>query len=177
MRKQSLKDYVKPKASVRGKNIIFESFWVFIFKPIVESFIPGSKWRKFILIFFGAQIGKSVRFNTGLKIKMPWKLFIGDNCWIGEEAWIDNIATVKIYENVCISQGVYLCTGNHNFKKSTFDLSCEPITIESDVWIGAKSIIGPGYTVGCGSVITIGSIIKENIPKDCIFKNNKCMKL
>ena len=177
MRKQNLKEYIKPKGNQRGKNIMIEGCWLFIFKPIVGSFIPGSKWRKLLLIFFGAQIGKSVRFNPGIKIKMPWKLFIGDNCWIGEETWIDNIASVKISNNVCISQGVYLCTGNHNFKKSTFDLICKPIIIESNVWIGAKSIIGPGYKIGCGSVITIGSIIKENIPKDCIFKNNECLKL
>ena len=50
--------------------------------------------------------------------------------------------------------GVYLCTGNHNFKKSSFDLICKPIIIESDVWVGAKSIICPGYTIGGGSVIT-----------------------
>ena len=177
MRKQNLKEYIKPKSSQRGKNIIIEGLWIFFFKPIVSSFIPGSKWRKLILIFFGAKIGKTVRLSSGLKIKMPWKLLIGDYCWIGEDAWIDNIAPVKISENVCISQGVYLCTGNHNFKKPSFDLTSKPITIKSNVWIGAKSIIWPGYTIGSGSVITIGSIVKENIPKDCIFKNNKSFNL
>ena len=165
MRKQNLKEYIKPKAYQRGKNFIIEGFWILIFKPIVGSFIPGSKWRTLILRFFGAKLGKSIRFNAGLKIKMPWKLSIGDHCWIGEETWIDNIANVDISKNVCISQAVYICTGNHNFKKSTFDLICKPITIEANVWVGAKSII------------TIGSIIKENIPKDSIFKNNKCFKL
>ena len=177
MRKQNLKEYIKPRSSQRGKNPIIEGFWIFIFRPIVSSFIPGSKWRKLILKSFGAKIGKSVRFNPGLKIKMPWKLYIGDYCWIGEEVWIDNIAPVKISDNVCISQGVYLCTGNHDFKKSSFDLICKPIIIESSVWIGAKSTIGPGYTIGSSSVITIGSIVKENIPKDSIFKNNKFKKL
>ena len=177
MRKQNLKEYIRPKSDQRGQILIIEILWILVFRPIVNSFIPGSEWRKLILKGFGAQIGKSVKFNPGLKIKMPWKLLIGDYCWIGEETWIDNIASVRISENVCISQGVYLCTGNHNFKKSSFDLTCEPISIESNVWIGAKSIIGPGYRIGSGSVITIGSIIKENIPKNSLFKNNKCMKL
>ncbi len=177
MRIQNLKAYSKPTYLIRGKNIIFEALWILLFKPIVSSFLPGSKWRKIILKSFGAKIGKSVRFNPGLKIKMPWKLFIGDNSWIGEETWIDNIAQVNIAENVCISQGVYLCTGNHDFKKSSFDLICSPINIESNVWVGAKSIIGPGYKIGCGSVITIGSIIKKDIPPNCIFKNNNCLKL
>ena len=177
MRKQYLKEYVKPKASERGKNIIIELFWLFIFRPLVSSFIPGSHWRSLILILFGAQIGVSVKLCPGLKIKMPWKLLIGDYSWIGEEVWIDNISPVKISDNVCISQGVYLCTGNHNFKKSSFDLISKPIIIDSHVWIGAKSVIGPGYRIGSGSIITIGSVVKENIPRNSIFKNNKCLKL
>ncbi len=177
MRKQNLKKYIKPNSSQRGQIFIIEIFWIFIFKPIVESFIPGSKWRALILRLFGAKLGKSIRFNPFLKIKMPWKLFIGDYCWIGEEAWIDNIDFVNISKNVCISQGVYICTGNHNFKKSSFDLISKPINIEENVWVGAKSIICHGSKIGSGSVITIGSIIKENIPKDSIFKNNKCLKL
>ena len=98
MRKQNLKEYIKPKASQKGKIFIIEVCWIFIFKPIVRSFIPGSKWRALILRVFGAKIGKSVRFNSGLKIKMPWNLLIGDNCWIGEEVWIDNIANVNNFK-------------------------------------------------------------------------------
>ena len=177
MRKQYLKEYVKLKSSERGKNIIIEMFWLLFFRPLVSSYIPGSKWRKFILILFGAQIGTSVKLFPGIKIKMPWKLLIGDYSWIGEEAWIDNISPVEISDNVCISQGVYLCTGNHNFKKSSFDPISKPIIIESHVWIGAKTVIGPGYRIGSGSIITIGSVVKENIPRNSIFKNNKCLKL
>ena len=137
------------------------------------SFLPGSYWRKIILIIFGEKIGKDIRLNYGLKVKFPWKLIIGNFCWIGEDTWIDNLETVKISDNVCISQGVYFCSGNHNYKKSTFDLICKPILIESNVWIGAKSIIGPGYTVGKSSVVTLGSIVKEDIPPNCLFNNGE----
>ena len=171
MRNQDLSNYKLPFNWDRGNNLLFESIWVFIFRPLVCSLIPGSYWRKIILIIFGAKIGKKIRLNYGLKIKFPWKLIIGNFCWIGEDTWIDNIETVKISNNVCISQGVYLCTGNHDYKKSTFDLIAKPIFIESNVWIGAKSVIGPGYTIGRGSVVTLGSIVKENIPPNSLFNN------
>ena len=171
MRKQDLKNYKLPDNWKRGKNVFFEAIWVILFRPIVCSFLPGSYWRKVILIIFGAKIGKDIRLNYGLKVKFPWKLIIGNFCWIGEDTWIDNLETVKISDNVCISQGVYFCSGNHNYKKSTFDFICKPILIESNVWIGAKSIIGPGYTVGKSSVVSLGSIVKEDIPPNCLFKN------
>ena len=108
---------------------------------------------------------------------MPWKLFIGDFSWIGEETWIDNLAPVKISKNVCISLQEYIFALEIIIsKKESFDLICKPILIDDEVWIGAKSIICPGYKVGKGSVITIGSIIKNDIPSNSIFKENTILK-
>ena len=173
MRKQNLKDYTLPKNWNRGKKIFFEIFWIVFFKPIMSSSLPGTIWRKCILLLFGAKLGKGIRLSYGLKVKFPWKLIIGNYCWIGEDAWIDNLEKVHISDNVCISQGVYFCTGNHNYKKSTFDLISKPILIESNVWIGAKAIIGPGYSIGKSSVVTLGSVVKENIPPNCLFNNGE----
>ena len=177
MRRQNLYNYKLPPNWTRGKSFLFEGLWVIIFKPIVSSFIPGSFWRKIILTIFGAKFGQSVRLNIGLKVKFPWKLVVGDFSWIGEDTWIDNLELVSIADNVCISQGVYFCSGNHNYKKMSFDLITKPIKVDSHAWIGAKSIIGPGYKIGKGSVITLGSVIKEDIPANTIFKNNKIMKI
>ncbi len=176
MRKQNLKDYRLPRNWVRGKNIFCEIIWQVIFKPIISCSLPGTIWRKYILILFGAKLGKSIRLSPGIKIKMPWRLIIGDFSWIGEDVWIDNLSMVKISNNVCISQGVYFCTGNHDFKKINFDLTCKPITIDSESWIGSKVIIGPGNKIGRGSVIKMGSIITKDIPPQSIFAENKTIK-
>ena len=173
MRKQNLKDYKLPHNWTRGKFFLYEMIWLVFFKPIISSSLPGTKWRKLILILFGAKLGKSLRLSTGIKIKMPWRLSIGDYSWIGEDVWIDNLSMVKIGDNVCISQGAYFCTGNHDFKKSNFDLIFKPITVESESWIGSKVIIGPGTIIGKGSVIKMGSIITKDVPKQSIFAKNK----
>ena len=75
--------------------------------------------------------------------------------------------------NVCVSQGVYFCTGNHDFKKENFNLICEPIIVESGELDRIKSFIGPGNKIGRGSVIKMGSIITEDIPPQSIFSENK----
>ena len=173
MRQQNLKDYKLPKNWSRGKNLFYEMIWQVFFKPIISSSFPGTSWRKLILILFGAKIGKSIRLSPGIKIKMPWRLYIGDYSWIGEDVWIDNLSMVTIGKNVCISQGVYFCTGNHDFKKVSFNLICKSIIVESESWIGSKVIIGPGNTIGKGSVIKMGSIIKKDVPPQSIFTENK----
>ena len=89
-------------------------------------------------------------------------MIIGDNCWIGEEVWIDNISRVTIGSNTCISQGVYICTGSHDFYDDEFRLLIADIEIGSSCWIAAKSLIGPGVKIKDDSFIKFGSKVLKN---------------
>ncbi|ABM72583.1 Hypothetical protein P9515_13761 [Prochlorococcus marinus str. MIT 9515] len=170
MRLQNLNLYEKKKNSI--SIIIVKLIWDFFGKPLFSSYIPGTYWRKLILRIFRAKIGKGGKIKTNIKISEPWNLSIGDHCWIGEDVWIDNLALVKIGNRVCISQGVYLCTGNHNYKKDLFNLILERIVIEDDCWIAAKSIIAPGAILKRGSVTCLGSLVSGILEKDGIYKGN-----
>lgn len=50
-----------------------------------------------------------------------------------------------------------------------------PITIEDDVFIGAKCIILKGVTIGARSIIGAGSVVSSSIPSDCIAAGNPCI--
>ena len=170
MRIQKLNLYVKKKIGI--STILVKLIWDFFGKPLISSYLPGTNWRKLILIIFGAKIGKGGKIKTNIRISEPWHLSIGDNCWIGENVWIDNLALVKIGNRVCISQGAYLCTGNHNFKKDLFDLVLEKIVIEDDCWIAAKSIIAPGSRLKRGSIACLGSVVSGILEENGIYKGN-----
>ncbi|WP_413295521.1 putative colanic acid biosynthesis acetyltransferase [Synechococcus sp. MIT S9452] len=146
--------------------------WYFPFRWLVSSQIPGTIWRKFILRLFGASVGKHGRIKPGLTVTSPWHLSVGDYCWIGENTWIDNLAQVTISDHVCISQLVYLCTGNHNYKTESFDLLLSPIMIEGQSWIGANATLAPGTYIGFGAVITLGSVVSGMVPPYSIVKGN-----
>ena len=40
----------------------------------------------------------------------------------------------------------------------------KPISIESDVWLGARCMVFKGVRVGKGSVLAAGSIVTRDIP-------------
>jgi len=147
--------------------------WYIFSRVFFKTFFPfPSGLKLFLLNLFGARIGKSVIIKVNVNIKYPWFLEIGNNTWIGEGSWIDNLVKVKIGNNVCISQGVCIFTGNHNYKKETFDLIVSQVIIEDGSWLGAKSIICPGVNVKSHCVITVGSVLTNDTEAYKIYQGN-----
>jgi len=102
--------------------------WFFAGAPIVRcQLLPFSSVRRFILRCFGAKVERGVVLKPGVRVKYPWRLSIGAHSWIGEDVWIDNLVEVRIGANACLSQGAYLCTGNHDWSDEFFGLQVLPI--------------------------------------------------
>ncbi len=152
--------------------------WYFFGSPLVQSYwIPMSTLKVLTLRIFGAKVGKGVRIKPGVRVKFPWRLLVGDFVWIGEDAWIDNLAFITIESHVCISQGVYLCTGNHDWNHPDFKLITAPIYIQQSSWIAAKSVIGPGVTVGKGAILALGGVTGRSLESMTIYAGNPAQPL
>jgi len=130
-----------------------------------------------LLRLFGADIGIGVTIKPHVNIKYPWHLRIGSFVWIGEGVWIDNLATVDISDNVCISQGAMMLTGNHNYTSPRFDLVTSPIRLSEGVWIGAKAIVCPGIICGSHSVLSVASVANSNLEENGIYQGNPARKV
>ncbi len=142
-----------------------------------NTLIPSSGLKISLLKFFGATIGKGVVIKPGVNIKYPWMLKIGNHSWIGEKVWIDNLAEVKIGNNVCVSQGAMLLCGNHNYKKTTFDLIVKEIVLEDGVWIGAQCIVCPGVICHSHSILSVNSVANKEMEAYSIYQGNPAVKV
>jgi len=125
-----------------------------------------------VLTSFGAKIGANVVIKPKVNIKYPWFLVVGNNTWIGEKVWIDNLTLVSLGANVCLSQGCFLLTGNHNYAISSFDLIVREISIEDGAWIGAQAIVCPGVKVGSHAVLTVNSVATSNLQAYNVYQGN-----
>lgn len=130
-----------------------------------------------LLRLFGAKIGKNVIIKPAVNIKYPWLLSVGNNVWIGENVWIDNLSQIIINDNVCLSQESMLLCGNHDYKKTTFDLIIKEIVLEEGCWIGAKSIVCPGVICKSHSILTAGSVATINLQPYSIYQGNPAKKI
>lgn len=160
------------------KGILMRGLWFLVNIFFFKSYIfPFYGFKRFLLRLFGANIGKKVIIKPNVNIKYPWLLDIGPYSWIGENSWIDNLVHVNIGAHVCVSQGALLLTGNHNYKKVTFDLMPEEIILEDGVWIGAKSIVCPGIICKSHAVLSVNSVATENLDAYGIYRGNPAIKV
>ena len=151
--------------------------WYFISVSFIRSgLIPFSSIIVFILRAFGAKIGKDVRIKPGIYIHYPWKLIVGDHSWLAE-CRIENLAIVTIGNNVCVSQEAMLLTGNHDYKKSSFNLITKTIILEEGAWIGARATVCPGVVIKSHAVLTVGSIATKDLEPYGIYQGNPAVKV
>ncbi len=156
-----------------GRSFAVQALWFFAGLPLLRSaVIPSSGFRAWLLRTFGARIGVGVVLKPGLRVKYPWRLAVGDHAWLGEDCWIDNLADVRIGSNACLSQGSYLCTGNHDWSDPAFALRTGPITVEDGAWVGAKAVVCPGVTISRLSILTVGSVAYRSTAPGSICGGN-----
>ena len=84
----------------------------------------------------------------------------------------DNLAPVTLGDRVCVSQGAYLCTGNHIFRSPGFALLLGPITIGDDAWIAARAVLAPNTQIGPGAVVALGAVVSGTVPAGAIVSGN-----
>lgn len=162
----------------KGAGILKITLWYFVNAFFVRtSWNPFMKPKIWLLRLFGAKIGKGLCLKNDVIIKSPWFLTIGDDCWIGENVWIDNLDKVFIGNNVCISQGALLLTGNHDYKKSSMPYRNAPIIIEDGAWIGANTTVCAGVRVRENAILTVGSMTSKDLDANGIYQGVPAVKI
>jgi putative colanic acid biosynthesis acetyltransferase WcaF len=171
--RQNLHTYRTPPDWHPGAPVLVQTLWFVLGAPLLAArWLPGSAWRVTLLRAFGARIGVGCRLKPGVRVKFPWRLQVGHHCWLAEGAWLDNLAPITLADRVCLSQGAYLCTGNHDFRSPSFDLRLGPITVDSDAWIAAGAVLAPGTQVGAGAVVALAAVVSGTVPPGAIVRGN-----
>jgi putative colanic acid biosynthesis acetyltransferase WcaF len=148
-----------------GRGTLVRALWYLVSLLVFEgAWVPCYAPKRWLLRLFGARIGRGLVIKPRVWIKYPWRLAVGDHCWIGQGVCIDNLADVGIGSHVCLSQQVYLCTGSHDYRKRSFDLITRSIEIGDGAWLGVRVLVLPGVTVGANAIAAGGSVVVKDLP-------------
>jgi putative colanic acid biosynthesis acetyltransferase WcaF len=178
MYKVDLSTYRNPPDLDKGAGFLKRILWHFVNAIFLQNPLnPSSGLKIALLRVFGAKIGKGCVLKPSINVKSPWFLEIGDHCWIGERAWLDTLFPIKIGSHVCVSQDVYLCTGNHDWTDSSFGLIQGSICIEDGAWIGARATVLPGACIASHAVIAGGSVLSKGTEPYTIYAGNPAVPI
>ena len=116
-------------------------------------------------------IGKKTRISSFVKIKViNGFIRIGENCTINSFCFIDaDKGGLEIGDNVLIGPHVGIHGSNYNYENKekliiNQGIISKGIKIGDDVWIGSRSTILDGVTIGKGAVIGAGAVVNGDIP-------------
>lgn len=110
-------------------------------------------------------LGENVIINAAARLQFEGEgatIAIDDDTGINKGAVIRSMTSIAIGKRCAIGWDVIIVdTDFHQFMDRPITL---PVVIGDDVWIGARSMIMKGVTVGSGAVIAAGSVVSRDVP-------------
>jgi putative colanic acid biosynthesis acetyltransferase WcaF len=146
------------------------ALWMIVHGTVFTAWWFPRRLRPVVLRIFGAKIGKGVVIRHRVRVQWPWYLSIGDDSWVGEGSWLYSAGQITIGSDVCLSQGVFLCAGDHDFKSSDFRPRPGPITIHDGVWLAAEALVLREVTIGTGTVVGGRAIVTKDVPPGSVIR-------
>lgn len=109
------------------------------------------------------------------EIRLPFYTDFGRNIKIGARVFINagvmlvDSGGITIEDDVLIGPGVYLISVDHKLApKRRKELDLAPVVIKKNAWLGARSIILPGVTIGENAIVGAGAVVTKNVSANTV---------
>jgi putative colanic acid biosynthesis acetyltransferase WcaF len=148
----------------KGAGRLKQTVWFVVLNLVFRAWWCPRSWRPGLLRAFGASVGERVLIRHRVRVLWPWKLSVGDDCWIGEGVWLLNLEPITLGHDVCLSQEAFLCTGSHDPTSASFEFNNAPIRVASGAWVAAQAMVMRGVVIGEGAVVGARAIVSHDVP-------------
>lgn len=104
-------------------------------------------------------------------------IYLGENFYANHHCLMLDAADIYIGNNVLLGPEVHLYTTTHPLDAGARSQGIQhaaPIHLEDNVWLGGRSLVMPGITIGAGSVIGAGSLVTHDIPANVLALGSPC---
>ena len=115
--------------------------------------------------------------GEGSRVMPPITVVRGNSVKIGRGVVIMNNALMMAAGGITIDDGVMvaanaqLISNNHDLYDHAV-LTCKPVHLKRNCWIGAGATILPGVTVGENAVVGAGSIVTRDVEDNTVVAGN-----
>ena len=127
------------------------------------GYVPSRKFRKLMYRLSGVKIGKGSTVHMWCNFYDPTHITIGEDTIIGDHAFLDGRDQLTIGNHVAFASSVMIYNSQHDIDDEHFRPISKPVIIEDYVFIGPRSIILPGVTIGKGAVVAAGAVVSKDV--------------
>ena len=127
------------------------------YKSLLDKLIPNK--------------GKNTDIRTPINGVNLGKVKVGNNVVIMNGSLMMASGGITIEDNTMLAANVQLISNNHDLDKRAI-ITCLPIHIKKNCWIGAGATILRGVTIGENSVVGAGSVVTKDVPDNVIVAGN-----
>lgn len=160
----------------------------------IGSLVRG-RLRARVLALRGATIEPKTRIGARCKVERPWclkvgarfhaeedvylkivsdeaSLTFGDSVFVGRGSEFDVIQKISVGDNTVIAPGCFITDHNHGLSptRRIDQQACvaDPVTIGTDVWLGANVVVVAGVKIGDGAVVGANAVVTRDVPSMAI---------
>ncbi|HLU23135.1 maltose acetyltransferase domain-containing protein [Lederbergia graminis] len=131
--------------------------------------------RKEIIKELFGTTGENYHLEAPFRCDYGYNIHIGENFYANFDCVFLDVCEIHIGSNVFLAPGVHIYTATHPIKAAERNTNLEygkPVKIGDSVWIGGRSIINPGVTIGNNVVVASGSVVTKDVPDNVIVGGN-----
>ena len=148
----------------------------------IPSFV-ANRLRTAALRALGVRIGSSSvfwgkphLFGSG---PIEQRLTIGEYCGFNAGCVFELEAPITIGDHVAVGHDVMFLTGSSAAGRANpdADRGPAPIVIGNGAWLGARTTVLPGVTIGASSVIAAGLVVAKDVPENTLLTGGPAISL
>jgi acetyltransferase-like isoleucine patch superfamily enzyme len=138
--------------------------------PATSFLLPVSLRRR-LLRLAGLRIGAKV---TGLKQCgfQSNQVSIGDGSFVNAGCQFEGFGRIDIGRDVFLGPQVMILTSTHDIGEDgqvERNPTCKPVRIGDRCWLGARTTVLPGVTIGEGTIIGAGAVVTRDCKPGAVY--------
>ena len=115
--------------------------------------------------------GKTIHVESSFRFDYGYNIHVGENFYANFDCVFLDVCRIEIGDNCFLAPGVHIYTAAHPLdaaERSSGIEFAKPVKIGDNVWIGGRSVINPGVTIGNNVVVASGSVVVKDIPDNVL---------
>lgn len=129
------------------------------------------EYNRLVSELFMGNIGEGSRVMSPLTVVRGNRVKIGRNVVVMNNSLFMAAGSITIEDDVMVAANVQLISNNHDLYDHQI-LTCKPVRLKRNCWIGAGATILPGITVGENAVVAAGAVVTKDVEDNTVVGGN-----